>query len=221
MATADTPDTTIKLCKSDAPTLSLAKNPLIKRKVIEALAQATVAEMPGTMIKTALEEAGKVWDDAVADLDNPAKAIIAVWSMVARSPEKEKTPSKSRQEFNTPDPKTPSKSIGDSHSDCKEPVSLDKLLSSARVGAKRACEEDDDEEEDGAATSSCKKQLSVGKVTREMAEKIHTNMQTADAQTLINAKFPAIAKWFEMFSSCMPSMNKLYDILKALKSKVD
>eukprot|EP00961_Rhodomonas_salina_P189916 2562273-Rhodomonas_salina.1 len=121
MATADTPDTTIKLRKSDVPTPSLAKNPLIKRKVGEALAQATVAEMPGTTIETAREEAGKVWDYAVADPDDPAKAIIAVWSMVARSPEKEKTPGKSRQEFNTPDLKTPSERIGDRRREGKEP----------------------------------------------------------------------------------------------------
>eukprot|EP00961_Rhodomonas_salina_P059431 798304-Rhodomonas_salina.2 len=115
--------------------------------------------------------------------------------MVARSPEKVKTPSTSRQEFTTPDPKTSTKRVGERHSDCKEPVSLDKLLSNAKAGAKRAREEDDDEEEEGATASSSKKPLHVGKVTREMAEKIHANMQTADAQTLINGKSPAIAKW--------------------------
>eukprot|EP00961_Rhodomonas_salina_P271706 3671129-Rhodomonas_salina.1 len=167
--------------------------------------------MPGTMIET----------DAVADQDDPAKAIIAVWSMVARSPEKEKTPGKSRQEFNMQDPKTPSERIGDRCREGKEPVSLDKLLGTARAGAKRAREEEDNEEEDGTAASSSKKPLSVGKVTCKMAEKIHANMQTADAQTLINSKSPSIAKWFKMLSSCMPSMNELYDILKALESEVD
>eukprot|EP00961_Rhodomonas_salina_P216475 2924137-Rhodomonas_salina.1 len=60
MAANKTPYMAIEL-----PTPSLAKNPLIKRKVIEALAQATIASGPA--IEAALKEASKVWDNTVTD----------------------------------------------------------------------------------------------------------------------------------------------------------
>lgn len=108
-------------------------------------------------------------------------------------PEKEKTQSKSGQEFYMQDNKVPTERVREhcQCSNCKEPASLDKLLSSAKAGAKPAREEDDnhDEEEDSTAGSSSKnlRPLNSGKVTCYMAERNHTNMQTAEAQTLINS----------------------------------